>query len=202
MKAIHEAMAQMNEIDETIREASGIVQKLGERSQEIGDIVSMITDIANQTNLLALNAAIEAARAGEHGRGFAVVAEEIRKLAEQSAHSAKKIAEMITEIRKSRRWVDKNPTGGGCVQSCRKCCCGSKPESARSVVGGAADLDGNPTNCGGNERNIQIGRRGYQRESGKFSCVPRTACDNGGNFLGSRIIVPLGGRFAAETGQV
>lgn len=92
------ACNQMNHIDKTVGDSSIAVMKLGERSQEIGQIINTISGIANQTNLLALNAAIEAARAGEQGKGFAVVAEEVRKLAEQSEQSAKQIATLIGEI--------------------------------------------------------------------------------------------------------
>ncbi|MFD2370049.1 methyl-accepting chemotaxis protein [Brevibacillus sp. GCM10020057] len=96
--SIQTAVSQMNAINQSIHTLAAVVHNLGERSQEIGKIVDVITAIAGQTNLLALNAAIEAARAGESGRGFAVVADEVRKLAEQSSHSAKQISELIDSI--------------------------------------------------------------------------------------------------------
>ncbi|MFF2754535.1 methyl-accepting chemotaxis protein [Psychrobacillus sp. NPDC058041] len=97
-KAIHSTIEQMGSINATVSELSLIVKGLGDRSQDIGNIVEEITSIATQTNLLALNAAIESARAGESGKGFAVVADEVRKLAEQSANSANNISELITLI--------------------------------------------------------------------------------------------------------
>ena len=95
-KAIEDAVNQMQVINNRVSELQEVITEVDQRSNDIGKILSVITDIADQTNLLALNAAIEAARAGEQGRGFAVVAEEVRKLAEQSAGAAKEIGDLIT----------------------------------------------------------------------------------------------------------
>lgn len=97
-RAVNEQEAKMNESKQLSGNAANAMTDLSDKSREIGQILEVIRGIAEQTNLLALNAAIEAARAGENGKGFAVVAEEIRKLAEQSGLSVKKIAEMTQDI--------------------------------------------------------------------------------------------------------
>ena len=88
----------MDTIREQIQDTSKRIKRLGESSQEIGDIVSLINEIADQTNILALNAAIQAAMAGEAGRGFAVVADEVQRLAERSTTATKQIAGLVKTI--------------------------------------------------------------------------------------------------------
>jgi methyl-accepting chemotaxis protein len=95
-----QAVEQMSAIHSQLGQTSAMVNTLGQRSQEIGEMISLITTIAAQTNLLALNAAIEAARAGEQGRGFAVVADEVRKLAEQSSSAAEQVSRIVADIQR------------------------------------------------------------------------------------------------------
>lgn len=95
---VETTVQQINAIHHSVHESSEMIQLLDKRSQQIGEMTKVITDIANETNLLALNAAIEAARAGEHGKGFAVVADEVRKLAEQSQRSSTQISDFVKEI--------------------------------------------------------------------------------------------------------
>lgn len=95
---VQNAARESRMIAETVQRSTGVMQTLGEKSQQIGEIIGVINDIADQTNLLALNAAIEAARAGEQGRGFAVVADEVRKLAERTGKATAEIGGMIRSI--------------------------------------------------------------------------------------------------------
>ena len=98
VSVVQETVAGMNRLAEKVKQTAATVASLGTRSEQIGEIIGTIEDIADQTNLLALNAAIEAARAGEQGRGFAVVADEVRALAERTTRATKEIGEMIRAI--------------------------------------------------------------------------------------------------------
>lgn len=97
-RAVQDTITGMDGIREQIQETSKRIKRLGESSQEIGNIVGLIDDIADQTNILALNAAIQASMAGEAGRGFAVVADEVQRLAERSGHATKQIEELVKTI--------------------------------------------------------------------------------------------------------
>jgi twitching motility protein PilJ len=96
--AVRRTIDGMNAIRETIQETSKRIKRLGESSQEIGNIVELINDIAEQTNILALNASIQASMAGEAGRGFAVVADEVQRLAERAANATKQIEVLVRTI--------------------------------------------------------------------------------------------------------
>ena len=96
--AVRRTIDGMNTIRETIQETSKRIKRLGESSQEIGNIVELINDIAEQTNILALNASIQSSMAGEAGRGFAVVADEVQRLAERAANATKQIEVLVRTI--------------------------------------------------------------------------------------------------------
>jgi len=115
---VTETINGMNKISDSVKEVAITIESLGKSSEQIGEIIKVINDIAGQTNLLALNAAIEAARAGEQGRGFAVVADEVRKLAERTTSSTSEIGEMIQSIQdKANSAVESMNIGTNDVES-------------------------------------------------------------------------------------
>ncbi|WP_419095909.1 methyl-accepting chemotaxis protein [Caldalkalibacillus horti] len=108
---------QMGSIRDHVNHSIDVVGEMQEKSNQVGDIISLINDISNQTNLLALNAAIEAARAGEHGKGFSVVADEVRKLAEQTNQATGTIQNLMQEIQRgTTQVVEVIQLGGDSVQ--------------------------------------------------------------------------------------
>lgn len=97
-QVVNEAALEMEKISSTVNTTVEQIERLEDRTKQIGSIVNVISEISDQTNLLALNAAIEAARAGESGRGFAVVADEVRSLAQRTGDATSQIATMINEV--------------------------------------------------------------------------------------------------------
>lgn len=125
MTAVREAIKGMDNIRETVEATADVVNRLGKRSQEIGQILKVIDEVTDQTGLLALNAAILAAQAGDHGKGFAVVAEEIKDLAERTAASTQEISGLIAAVREETeqsvkamaRGIKAVETGSGLVNT-------------------------------------------------------------------------------------
>jgi methyl-accepting chemotaxis protein len=136
-KVVDQTIEGMNRIADVVQKSADTVQALGKSSDQIGEIVQVIDDIADQTNLLALNAAIEAARAGEQGRGFAVVADEVRKLAERTTKATKEIAGMIKQIQKDTSGAVESMNRGTEEVEKGKVLADKAGESLKNIISGA-----------------------------------------------------------------
>lgn len=149
-EAVQKTIHGMDVIREQIQETSKRIKRLGESSQEIGDIVELINDIAEQTNILALNAAIQAAMAGEAGRGFAVVADEVTRLAERSSDATKQIEALVKTIQTdtNEAVISMEQSTSGVVAGARLAeDAGSALGEIESVATNLADLVQNITNA-------------------------------------------------------
>lgn len=117
MQSIEQTIAGMNKIQETVVKAADVINRLAERSEQIGKILTVIDGVTKQTNLLALNAAIMAAQSGEEGKGFAIVADEIKNLADRTGASTKEIAQLIGNVQaEAREAVESIHEGGKRVE--------------------------------------------------------------------------------------
>lgn len=139
-RVVNETVTGMIRIADVVKQSAETVQELGKNSDQIGEIVQVIDDIADQTNLLALNAAIEAARAGEQGRGFAVVADEVRKLAERTTKATKEIADMIKRIQKDTNGAVESIQQGTVEVEKGKQLADKAGQSLREIITGAEQV--------------------------------------------------------------
>ena len=141
-EVVRQTIDGIHSIDQIVQDSAAVITRLGQRGDEIGQIIGVINDIAEQTNLLALNAAIEAARAGEHGRGFSVVADEVRKLADRTTRATEEIAESIKTIQSDTSTaVGQMQTGAQRVNE-GTALAGQAGESLKAIVSGSDEVAG------------------------------------------------------------
>ncbi len=164
---VENTIKKMQVIQKVVIESANVIESLGKRSEEIGEIVSVITNISDQTNLLALNAAIEAARAGEQGRGFAVVAEEVKNLAEDSREAAERISKMIKEVQSEtakaveamQRGTKETAEGMQFIELTGKAFGDIQGLAATTTSGVDRDIQPDELAEGGNSTGGEVGRR-------------------------------------------